>query len=61
MTGVAAWWRWSWADPDNDAYSEYYPRVDGAIPGELVLATTAITAATNVLIEEFVFSLGLGS
>jgi hypothetical protein len=59
--GEAVWWRWFWRLADTNLQSTFYPRVDGLVNTELRLGTTAITPFTNVEIEEFVFSLGLGT
>lgn len=59
--GEAVWWRWSWRLVDNGLASTFYPRVDGLINTELRLSSSYITPFTNVEIEEFVFSLGLGT
>jgi len=59
--GQAAWWRWSWRLADSGLLSTFYPRVDGLINTELRLGNTYITPFTNVEIEEFVFSLGMGT
>lgn len=60
-SGTATWWRWNWRNADANAQSDWYPRVDGVMNTELILSNNAITATTNVEIEQFVFTLGLGS
>lgn len=60
-SGEAAWWRWCWRLADSELSSTFYPRVDGLVNTELRLGVTYITPFTNVEIEEFVFSLGLGT
>jgi hypothetical protein len=61
VSGTAGWWRWCWAIEDLQAYSTYYPRVDGVLGDELVLNTSSITPSTNVLIESFSIVLGVGA
>ena len=52
-TGDAGWWRWKWNTTDDDSDSVYYPRMDGAVGESLVLTNPTITAATNVVIDDF--------
>lgn len=52
-TGDAGWWRWKWNSPDDGSNSQYYPRMDGAVGESLTLANNTITAATNVVIDDF--------
>lgn len=59
--GVATWWRWCWADPDPLTESTYYPRVDGLVGSELVLVDASVYSGLNVEIEQFLFTLSLGS
>lgn len=58
--GTATWWRWCWAGVDPLTESTYYPRVDGEVGSELVLASTTITAMTDVEIETFLMQIGMG-
>ena len=58
--GIPIWWRWCWADLDPLDESTYYPRVDGLVGSELVLALTNMTASTDVEIEQFAFALSMG-
>lgn len=51
--GTAGWWRWRWNSPDDNQDSFYYPRVDGSYGESLLLASSAITPATDVVISEF--------
>jgi hypothetical protein len=60
-TGVAGWWRWYWKSYDDNLLSTFYPRVDGLVNTELFLGTSLITPATDVEIEQFIFSLSLGT
>ena len=60
-TGTAAWWRWCWAGEDLQEYSTYYPRVDGLLGTELVVNTAFISPFTDVLIESFSITLGVGA
>lgn len=60
FSGVPTWWRWCWADLDPLEESEYYPRVDGLVGTELVLAITSISPFTDVEIEQFAFALSMG-
>ncbi|MDF1819916.1 MAG: hypothetical protein P1U54_14880, partial [Immundisolibacteraceae bacterium] len=53
-SGTAGWWRWKWNAPDDDSLSLYYPRIDGDVGTALVLANTAITAATDEEISSFI-------
>jgi len=59
--GEAKWWRWFWRLADNNLQSTFYPRVDGLVNTELLLSSTYITVFTNVEIEQFVFSLAMGT
>lgn len=52
-TGTAGWWRWHWNAFDNDAFSFYYPRMDGLVGESLLLASTSITPATLEEIQAF--------
>jgi hypothetical protein len=54
-SGTAGWWRWKWNAPDDDSFSLYYPRVDGAVGESFILGDTAITPATDTEITEFTF------
>jgi hypothetical protein len=59
--GEAQWWRWCWRLADSNLQSTFYPRVDGLVNTELRLGVTYITAFTNVEIEQFIFSLSIGT
>jgi len=61
MPGIATWWRWCWSDPDPLAESTYYPRVDGLVGSELILVDTTLFTGLEVTIEQFLFTLPLGS
>lgn len=52
-TGTAGWWRWTWNAEDDDTDSLYYPRMDGLVGESLLLASVAITPATDVNINQF--------
>lgn len=52
-TGDVGWWRWKWNAVDDDSDSIYFPRMDGAYNESLTLAAGTITAATNVVIDDF--------
>lgn len=51
--GDAGWWRWKWNAVDDDTFSLYYPRMDGAIGESLILSTPTIQTTTNTEIENF--------
>jgi len=54
-TGTAGWWRWRWNRSDDAGQqSLYFPRIDGAVGESLILASTAISPATNEQITTFV-------
>jgi len=59
--GEAQWWRWFWRLEDENLQSTFYPRVDGLVNTELQLGVTYITSFTNIEIEQFVFSLSIGT
>ena len=59
--GTAQWWRWCWADPDPQTQSTYYPRVDGLVGTELILHSDTMYAGLDTTIEQFLFTLGLGT
>lgn len=59
--GTARWWRWYWRWGDPDTLSTYYPRVDGAVGTELKLVSTALTATTDVEVQQFLFLLPMGA
>lgn len=59
--GTATWWRWCWAGADTLAESTYYPRVDGLVGTELILVDASMYPGLDTEIEQFLFSLSLGT
>lgn len=51
--GVPLWWRMQWNPPDDNLFSLYYPRIDGAIGESLLQVPASITLATNAPNCEF--------
>lgn len=52
-TGTAGWFRWKWNGIDPDTYSQAIPRIDGAIPADLLLQTVSITPSTEFSLQSF--------
>lgn len=52
-TGTPSWWRFVWNGEDNEATSNYYPRIDGQVGESLVLSTPGVTATTEAAISSF--------
>lgn len=61
LPGTATWWRWCWAEPDPLTESIFYPRVDGLVGSELVLVDNTLYSGLNVEIEQFLFTLSMGT
>ena len=61
LLGAATWWRWCWGGSDPLTESTYYPRVDGVVGTELVLLSTGMYVGLNTPIEQFLFTLTLGT
>lgn len=55
--GVPGWWRFVWNDTDNDSFSTYYPRIDGAEGDSFSLGAASISVATNTPISSFLLVL----
>jgi hypothetical protein len=51
--GAAGWWRFKWWPGDDDSEDPYYPRMDGEVGETLILAGTAITPSTSLVVTEF--------
>ena len=59
--GTPIWWRWCWSSADPLTPSQYYPRVDGLVGTELVLSLIQTTVSTDVMVEQFLFTLAMGT
>lgn len=59
-SGTVTWWRWYWSGEETEAFSTFYPRVDGDVITDLDLTDNEITEETNRLISHFLFVLPVG-
>lgn len=59
-SGTATWWRWYWADADDLAQSDYYPRVDGDVGTAFKMDEPYITPVSYYRIERFYLEMAVG-
>lgn len=51
--GTAEWFRFYWPANDDRTTSTFYPRLDGDVGPDLILANTAITNGLQFYVDEF--------
>lgn len=56
-SGTATWFRWYWGGYDSKLETEYYPRLDGDVGEDMILANAAISLGLQFYINQFTLTM----